>query len=174
MLQTHFPDTPAQARMHTSICSTLKLQDRLGYQNADWSNSLTLFTELFMSVKSVILICACQSHCNWGGEQKPFLWSPHTKHISNIHKHTCAHKHMHTCSQLENCLVVMCHVCEERQIGRKTVRVRESRGWCWQIPDTKTVCYLSPHMQFAFTYHVIFFFVWADYENFGLILFAAV
>ncbi len=36
------------------------------------------------------------------------------KLIFSIHKHMHTRKHMHKSSQLENCLVLMCHVCEER------------------------------------------------------------
>lgn len=104
-----------------------------------------------------MLIWACQSQCNWGTEQNIFLWSPTTIHISN--KHMCTHKHMHTCSQLENCLVVMCHVCVERQIGKETVR--ESRGClfkCWQIPDT-SVIFLSSCSLLS---HIIMWFFFKD------------
>lgn len=106
------------------------------------------------------------------------LISPNTKHISNIHRHICTHKHMHTCSQLENCLVVMCHVCvwRDRLVGRQW---EKAGAVCLNADKSLTLrqSVIFP-LSHAVCFHIlssdIFFFLWMDSGSVCLIWFTAV
>lgn len=60
-------------------------------------------------------------------------------HISGIHKHTCTHEHMHSRSELENCLVVICRVWAETDLVERQWEWEKAGSVCWNADKSLTL-----------------------------------
>ena len=60
-------------------------------------------------------------------------------HISDICKHTCTHEHMHSRSELENCLVVICRVWAETDLVERQWEWEKAGAVCWNADKSLTL-----------------------------------
>ena len=59
--------------------------------------------------------------------------------IADIHKHMCTHKHMHSRTELENCLVVICPVWAETDLVERHWEWKKAGAVCWNADKSLTL-----------------------------------